>query len=108
MPDIKGLKIELTQTSENLPPAFAEAASRRQVAPLCQRGVIPPFGKGRWGGIFRINVFVIMRLFINDDRHPTASDVLIDSPESSIENPPNPLNPTVLCRRGTYDAWRYF
>jgi hypothetical protein len=59
MPDNNGLKIELTQTSENLPPAFAEAASRRQVAPLCQRGVIPPFGvfflleagKGRWGGI---------------------------------------------------------
>jgi len=25
-----------TYASENLPPAFAEAASRRQVAPLCQ------------------------------------------------------------------------
>jgi len=44
-------KIELTKTSENLPPAFAEAASRRQVAPLYQRGVIPPLGKGRVGGI---------------------------------------------------------
>jgi len=36
-----------TYASENLPPAFAEAASRRQVAPLCQ---IPrkagPFVKG--------------------------------------------------------------
>jgi len=32
---------------KNLPPAFAEAASRRQVAPLCQRGVIPPFVKRR-------------------------------------------------------------
>ena len=60
MPDIKGLKIELTQTSENLPPAFAEAASRRQVAPLCQRGVIPPFGKGRWGGILQINLVIIV------------------------------------------------
>ena len=37
---------EKTHSSENLPPAFAEAASRRQVAPLCQRGVIPPFVKG--------------------------------------------------------------
>jgi len=31
--------IKKTYASENLPPAFAEAASRRQVAPLCQ---IPP------------------------------------------------------------------
>jgi len=37
--------IEKTYSSENLPPAFAEAASRRQVTPLvfesyrlCQRG----------------------------------------------------------------------
>ena len=40
-------------------PASAEAASRRQVAPLCQRGVIPPFGKGRLGGILQINVVII-------------------------------------------------
>ena len=31
--------IKKTYGSEHLPPAFAEAASRRQVAPLCQ---IPP------------------------------------------------------------------
>jgi hypothetical protein len=116
MPDIKGLKIELTLTSENLPPAFAEAATRRQVAPLCQRGVIPPFGifslpkagKGRWGGILRINVIIIVRLFINDDRYPTASNILTDSPESSIENPSNTLNPAALYKHGTYDAWRHF
>ena len=54
--------IKKTYCSENLPPAFAEAASRRQVAPHCppgqrpswaggQRGVIPLFRKGREGGI---------------------------------------------------------
>ena len=42
------------------------------LAPLCQRGVIPPFsmfslpkvGKGRLGGILQINVVIIMRLLI--------------------------------------------
>jgi hypothetical protein len=38
--------IEKTYCSENLPPAFAEAASRRQVAPVYQRGVIAPFVMG--------------------------------------------------------------
>ena len=39
--------IKKTYGSEHLPPAFAEAASRRQVAPLCQRGVsFLPFVKG--------------------------------------------------------------
>ena len=33
--------IEVTYSSENLPPAFAEAASRRQVAPLCPPGQRP-------------------------------------------------------------------
>ena len=42
---IKGLKIELTQTSENLPS--------------------PPFGKGRWERILQINVVIIVRLFIS-------------------------------------------
>ena len=37
--------------SENLPPAFAEAASRRQVTPLCQRGELPPVRKGGCGRI---------------------------------------------------------
>ena len=52
--------VEKTYCSENLPPAFAEAASRRQVAPLCppgqrpswaggQRGVSAPFRKGGGG-----------------------------------------------------------
>jgi hypothetical protein len=49
---------------ENLPPAFAEAASRRQVAPLCQRGVIPPLGKGRTGGILKIDAVTILRTLI--------------------------------------------
>jgi hypothetical protein len=35
------------------------------LAPLCQRGVIPPFGKGRLGGILQINAVVIMKLLIN-------------------------------------------
>jgi len=40
--------------SENLPPAFAEAASRRQVAPLCQRGVKNlPLAKGGWEGFYK-------------------------------------------------------
>jgi hypothetical protein len=34
------------------------------LSPLCQRGVIPPFGKGRVGGILRMNVVIIMRLLI--------------------------------------------
>ncbi len=34
------------------------------LAPLCQRGVIPPFSKGRLGGILQINVFIIMRPLI--------------------------------------------
>jgi len=42
------------------------------LAPLCQRGVIPPFsmfslpkaGKGRSGGILQINAVIIMRLLI--------------------------------------------
>jgi hypothetical protein len=34
------------------------------LAPLYQRGVIPPFAKGRSGGILQINVFTIMRLLI--------------------------------------------
>ena len=42
--------IVLTFSSKNLPPAFAEAASQRQVAPLCQRWVIPPFCK-RWTSV---------------------------------------------------------
>ena len=46
--------IKMTYYSENLPPAFAEAASRRQVAPLCQRGVIPPFCNGMGGGIWDV------------------------------------------------------
>src|SRR4030042_2636328 len=33
-------------SSKNLPPAFAEAASRRQVTPLYQRGESLPFVKG--------------------------------------------------------------
>ena len=37
--------IEQTYHSENLPPAFAEAASRRQVTPLLQRGEFLPFVK---------------------------------------------------------------
>jgi len=49
--------IEKTYFPENLPPAFAEAASRRQVTPLCPPGQrpkrgIPPFCKGRGGGIW--------------------------------------------------------
>ena len=62
--------IKKTYCSENLPPAFAEAASRRQVAPLCppgqrpswaggQRGVIPPFRKGVEEG-FGFQVYTIM------------------------------------------------
>ena len=47
--NIKGLKIELTQALENLPPAFAEAASRRQVAPLCPPGQ-PPAQRASWLG----------------------------------------------------------
>ena len=42
------------------------------LAPLCQRGVIPPFsmfslpkvGKGRLEGILQINAVIIMRLLI--------------------------------------------
>jgi len=34
------------------------------LAPLCQRGVIPPFRKGRLGGIVQINAVIIMRLLI--------------------------------------------
>ena len=30
------------------------------------RGIIPPFGKGRLGGILQINVFIIMRLLITN------------------------------------------
>ncbi len=37
---------------KNSPPAFAEAASRRQVAPLCQGGVIALFCQGKGGGIW--------------------------------------------------------
>jgi hypothetical protein len=37
--------IEQTYHSENLPPAFAEAASRMQVTPLLQRGEFLPFAK---------------------------------------------------------------
>jgi len=36
------------------------------LTPLYQRGVIPPFGKGRSGGILEINVFTIMRPLITD------------------------------------------
>ena len=112
MLDIKSLKIELTHTSENLPPAFAEAASRRQVAPLWQRGVIPPFGvfflleagKGRSGGILQINAIIIVRLSINCDGYPTASKVLLDSPESSVGNPFNIPNLTAPYIHGMYDA----
>jgi hypothetical protein len=34
------------------------------LAPLCQRGVMPPFEKGRCGGILQINAFIIMRPLI--------------------------------------------
>jgi hypothetical protein len=80
MPDIKGLKIELTQTSENLPlPTGRQARPSLPSGPEAlwaggQRGVIPPFGKGRWGGILQINVVIIVRLLINDDRYPTLSN----------------------------------
>jgi len=52
---------------ENLPPAFAEAASRRQVAPLCQRGVVPPFAKGG-GGLWSCQYFGEYLIF------PTANN----------------------------------
>ena len=41
MPVINRLEIEFASFVKSPP------------APLCQRGVIPPFGKGRLGGIFR-------------------------------------------------------
>jgi len=44
------------------------------LAPLYQRGVIPPFAKGRSGGILQINVFTIMRLFIT---FPVSQPVLL-------------------------------
>src|SRR4030043_2049023 len=31
------------------------------LAPLCQRGVIPPFSKGRLGGILQINVVIVFQ-----------------------------------------------
>ena len=36
------------------------------LAPLYQRGVIPPFGKGRLGGILQINVFTVMKPLIKE------------------------------------------
>jgi hypothetical protein len=49
---INSLKIEWTSSTKS------------PLAPLFQRGVIPPFGKGRCGGILQINVFIIMRPLI--------------------------------------------
>ncbi len=46
---IKGLKIELTQSLENLPS--------------------PPLGRGRLGGILQINSVIIMRLLISINNH---------------------------------------
>jgi len=34
------------------------------LAPLCQRGVVPPLGKGRVGGILQTDVFIILRMLI--------------------------------------------
>ena len=56
-PIIKGLKIELTWITKSPPrlPKYQFLGGRHQserlyggqVAPLCQRGTVPPFGKGR-------------------------------------------------------------
>jgi hypothetical protein len=35
------------------------------LTPLCQRGVIPPLGKGRIGGILQMDVVTILRTLIN-------------------------------------------
>ena len=71
---------------ENLPPAFAETASRRQVAPLlrqaqdgelsrtiCQRGVIPPLSKGR----LEIDLVTILRRFtvLESERVPAMKRI---------------------------------
>jgi len=46
------------------------------LSPLCQRGVIPPFGKGRVGGILFMNGVIIMKLLISE----VAYDNSIRSP----------------------------
>ena len=69
-----------TYASENLPPAFPEAASRRQVAPLWQRGVIPPFCKGRKGGIssFVSIYYGLIKKSMCDDRRLHAMGVVFN------------------------------
>jgi len=48
---------------ENLPlPLFACLKTGKG---LPKRGIVPPFGKGRSGGILLINVAIIIRLLIN-------------------------------------------
>jgi len=65
---IRGLKIELTSSLENLPPAFVPqgGASRRQVAPLaclCGRkeitkeGEFLPLGKGSGEGFHKLILY---------------------------------------------------
>ena len=43
------------------------SVGKSPLAPLCQRGVIPPFEKGRLGGILQINALIIIRLLIYRD-----------------------------------------
>jgi hypothetical protein len=47
---------------------------------LPKRGIIPPFGKGRLGGILKINVLTILRLFISNRSMGLLSYVPIDCP----------------------------
>jgi hypothetical protein len=50
---IKGLTIEYILLKISPRPSFPK------------RGIVPPFGKGRSGGILQINVLIILRLLIN-------------------------------------------
>ena len=60
---IKDIKIELTFI-KNLPsPLFAKEGHYTPLHPS-QEGIIPPFGKGRVGGILQNNVVIILRLLI--------------------------------------------
>jgi len=48
--------------------------------PLCQRGGLPPLGKGRLGGILQIDVVTILRLLITIRTWVTRSERLRGEP----------------------------
>jgi hypothetical protein len=49
-------------------PACAKASAGRPCPSLPKRGIIPPFGKGRLGGILQMDLFIILRLLIRIKR----------------------------------------